>query len=290
MHKGITFCPVGFHQLHTASKGRRRALIGVWKGLVWPQKVKELPVEIPVTFCFNNSPNIKIITGEISFQSWDPSRGLVENYFAGGFKSEDHLVFGYTKKEDRIIGWGNLFFHLSPDSQKMEGSVVGLSSHTGSNFYSEMVLLKGKNPDLREYSKKRPTVFIGHGRSMVWKQLKKYLLKTGYQVETYESGVRAGKTINDVLTGMMTDSSFALLIMTGEDKTDDGKLRARQNVVHEVGLFQGRLGINRAIILLEKGVEEFSNVKGITYIPFRKNKITDAFKEIVATIKREFPH
>lgn len=51
---------------------------------------------------------------------------------------------------------------------------------------------------------------------------------------------------------MLDESSFALLVMTGEDKTKAGKFRARQNVVHEAGLFQGQLGFSRAIILREK--------------------------------------
>ena len=30
-------------------------------------------------------------------------------------------------------------------------------------------------------------------------------------------------------------------------------VKARMNVIHEVGLFQGRLGFERAIVLLEEG-------------------------------------
>jgi Predicted nucleotide-binding protein containing TIR-like domain len=50
---------------------------------------------------------------------------------------------------------------------------------------------------------------------------------------------------------------------TGKDETKDGKLLARQNVVHEAGLFQGKLGFTRAIILLEEVTEEFSNLAGL---------------------------
>jgi Predicted nucleotide-binding protein containing TIR-like domain len=48
--------------------------------------------------------------------------------------------------------------------------------------------------------------------------------------------------------------------MTAEDEKPYGKLRARLNVIHEAGLFQGRLGFNKAIVLLEDGCEEFSNI------------------------------
>ena len=76
--------------------------------------------------------------------------------------------------------------------------------------------------------------------------------------------------------------------MTGEDETPDGKFRARQNVIHEIGLFQGRLGFNKAIVLLEEGTEEFSNIHGIEQIRFTKGKIKETFGETLAVLKREF--
>jgi hypothetical protein len=281
---------LSIQNLYTPNKGRRDALSGIWSALVWPQGVTGVPDEIPVRFKFNATG--KIITGEMSFKSWDKRRDVIDNYFVGGFEDDSRLTFWYTKKLDRILGWGALVFELSPDGQKIDGHIVGVSSHTGQHFYSKAVLRKGAKADLRAHSilkRAKPTIFIGHGRAAVWKQLKQYLQKAGYRVETFESGPRAGKTTHDVLTSMMTGTSFALLVLTGEDKTKLGTMRARQNVVHETGLFQGKLGINRAIILLERGVEEFSNASGITYIPFRKNKISDTFKPIIATLRREFP-
>ena len=89
------------------------------------------------------------------------------------------------------------------------------------------------------------------------------MTSTNFPVEAYETGARAGHAIRDILQDMMKASSFALLVMTGEDKLEDGTYRARQNVIHEAGLFQGKLGFSRAIILLEEGVDEFSNLAGI---------------------------
>ena len=75
--------------------------------------------------------------------------------------------------------------------------------------------------------------------------------------------------------------------MTGEDEQADGSLRARDNVIHEVGLFQGKLGFERAIILLEEGCGDFSNIHGITHIPFPKGKIDAAFEKIRGVLERE---
>jgi predicted nucleotide-binding protein len=79
---------------------------------------------------------------------------------------------------------------------------------------------------------------------------------------------------------MLEASNFAFIILTGEDETADGVLRARQNVVHELGLFQGRLGFDRAIILLEQECEEFSNIAGLQTIRFPRNNIMAISEEI----------
>ena len=52
------------------------------------------------------------------------------------------------------------------------------------------------------------------------------------------------------------------------------------NVIHEAGLFQGRLGFLKAIILLEQGCEEFSNIHGLGQIRFPKGNLSAKFQEI----------
>jgi predicted nucleotide-binding protein len=110
----------------------------------------------------------------------------------------------------------------------------------------------------------------------------------GYQVEAYEIGARAGHTIRDILEDMLNNSSFAILVLTGEDKDDTGELRARQNVIHELGLFQGHLGFSKAIVLLEENTQEFSNIHGIQQIRYSRNAIRETFGDVLATLRREF--
>lgn len=134
-----------------------------------------------------------------------------------------------------------------------------------------------------------PTIFIGHGRNSQWRDLKDHLTdKHGYKIIAYETGARAGHTIRDILDDMLTKSSFAILVMTGEDEMADGKIMARPNVIHETGLFQGKLGFSRAIVLLEEGTEEFSNLYGIQQIRFSQGKIKETYGDILSTLKREF--
>lgn len=77
------------------------------------------------------------------------------------------------------------------------------------------------------------------------------------------------------------------MILTAEDELSDGKMQARLNVAHEAGLFQGRLGFTRAIILLEEGCEEFSNISGLGQIRFPKGNLKQAFDEIRQVLERE---
>lgn len=134
-----------------------------------------------------------------------------------------------------------------------------------------------------------PKIFIGHGRSPLWRDLKDHLTdKQGYSVTAYEVGARAGHTIRDILDEMLTAGSFALLVMTGEDETISGDLRPRQNVVHELGLFQGKLGFSRAIAVVENGVELFSNIDGVQQLRFSPGNIAEVYGDVLATLRREF--
>jgi len=138
--------------------------------------------------------------------------------------------------------------------------------------------------------KPKVKIFIGHGQNPQWRDLKDHLHeKHKLDVETYEIGARAGLTIKEVLDDMLTSSSLALLVLTGEDIDAMGRLHARENVIHELGLFQGRLGWRKAIPLLEGTVEEFSNIHSVNQIRFHKGNIQETFGEVLATIKREFP-
>ena len=97
----------------------------------------------------------------------------------------------------------------------------------------------------------------------------------------------AGMSTKERLAEMLDAACFAFLVMTAEDEHADGSKHARANVIHETGLFQGRLGFTRAIILLEEGCEEFSNIVGITQIRFPKGDITAQFEQVRRVLERE---
>lgn len=130
-------------------------------------------------------------------------------------------------------------------------------------------------------------VFIGHGRSKIWARVQIFLKDDlNLQTLTFEDESRTGETIINILEDFLNKSSFAILIMTAEDYSADGKMRARQNVIHEAGLFQGRLGFDKVIILKQNGIEEFSNIAGLQYISFSNDDIEQSFYELQRKFKK----
>jgi hypothetical protein len=143
-------------------------------------------------------------------------------------------------------------------------------------------------PELRVDLPKRPCVFVGHGRSKLWARVQTFL-QSELKLETiaFESESRVGESIVHVLESMLQQSTFAVMVATAEDETAAGSKRARQNVVHEIGLFQGRLAFPRVVLLNQKGIEEFSNVAGLQYISFEGDNIEQTFYELRRALERE---
>lgn len=131
-------------------------------------------------------------------------------------------------------------------------------------------------------------VFIGHGRSNCWKDLKDFIQdRLRLPWDEFNRVPVAGTTNIARLAEMLDAAAIAFIVMTAEDEQVGGKVRARMNVIHEAGLFQGRLGFTKAIVLLEEGCEEFSNISGLGQLRFPKGKIEDAFEEIRRVLERE---
>lgn len=134
----------------------------------------------------------------------------------------------------------------------------------------------------------RNSVFIGHGRSPVWRELKDFLSdRLALPWDEFNRDSVAGIATTERLVQMLDNAGFAFLVMTAEDEHADATVHARANVIHEVGLFQGRLGMRKAIVLLEEGCHEFSNIHGLSHIPFSRGQVFSTFEEIRKVLERE---
>jgi len=80
---------------------------------------------------------------------------------------------------------------------------------------------------------------------------------------------------------------FAVVLLTADDEggkrgSGDIKLRARQNVILELGFFIGTLGRNRVAALHESGVELPSDVSGMLYTSLDSHWRQDLGREMRA--------
>lgn len=149
--------------------------------------------------------------------------------------------------------------------------------------------LEGEDPQVEKMiTQLGNKVFIGHGgASADYQTLGIWLTDQGLEWEVFDRKPTAGMSIKERLTEMLNNAQIAFLLMTSEDETAEGKSVARANVIHEVGLFQGRLGWMKAIILLEEGCEEFSNIVGVGQIRYPKGNIKAVFDDIRQVLVRE---
>jgi predicted nucleotide-binding protein len=127
----------------------------------------------------------------------------------------------------------------------------------------------------------RTKVFIGHGNSLDWLALRDFLRdKLGLDPVEFNSTPAAGQHTLERIEQCLRECRLAFLVMNAEDLHMDGSRHARQNVVHEIGLFQAKLGFDKVLILVEEGCTMFSNMAGLTHLSFRKGKIRDCFEDI----------
>jgi predicted nucleotide-binding protein len=131
-------------------------------------------------------------------------------------------------------------------------------------------------------------IFIGHGRSSEWLKLRSFISDTlALPCDEFNIEPTAGLQTGTRIETMLNSARMAFLVLTPEDRHANESMHARENVIHEVGLFQAKLGPMRAIVLLENGCERFSNLDGLTTINFPANDLLARSEDIRGVLRRE---
>jgi hypothetical protein len=141
----------------------------------------------------------------------------------------------------------------------------------------------GEKIDKRE---KTNRVFLSHGRSSEWVKIQTYLEKD-IEIPTLELAQvpNLGRTVLQKLQEEAQKCSIAVIVMTGDDMTNEGEIRARENVLHEIGFFQGLYGLQNVVLLHEQGVNIPSNIHGLVYIGFPKDTAEAALGALTREMK-----
>jgi predicted nucleotide-binding protein len=125
----------------------------------------------------------------------------------------------------------------------------------------------------------RPSrVFISHGSSDEWREVQSHI-ERDLDVRTLELAQEPnrGRTVLQKLTEESDRCSYAVVIMTADDEMPDDAPRARQNVIHEIGFFQGKFGLPSVTLLYQMGTDIPSNIHGLVYVPFPSGMVSAAF-------------
>lgn len=119
-------------------------------------------------------------------------------------------------------------------------------------------------------------VFIVHGHDGELKEkVARTLDQLGLEPIILHEQVDGGRTIIEKFEANAEDCRFAVILLTADDygqskeernEEEEPKLRARQNVVFEMGYFMGRLGRSRVVALLDNGVEKPGDIDGFVYV------------------------
>jgi hypothetical protein len=145
--------------------------------------------------------------------------------------------------------------------------------------------------ELREHEEisKPERVFISHGSSNDWREVQDYIEKD-LQIMTLELAQEPnrGRTILQKLDEESNRCSYAVIVMTGDDNVGREKPRARENVMHEIGYFQGKYGLRGICLLYEEGTSIPSNIHGLVYIPFPQGLVRAAFGALARELKAVF--
>lgn len=219
----------------------------------------------------NDIEKIRPLSANSIVQAWMPKGQIMsrdQNAIGQGYMTPPHI---------QVLAEVKAINHAFDICHRAGETAQKLASH-----------LERKNKRSMADNRIGTNIFLGHGRSSAWRELKDFIQdRLSLPCDEFNRVPIAGMTNIARLSEMMDSAAFAFLIMTAEDETADGKTQARMNVIHEVGLFQGRLGFEKAIVLLEEGCEEFSNIQGLGQIRFPKGDISARFEDIRQVLERE---
>ncbi|HEY4874529.1 MAG TPA: nucleotide-binding protein [Puia sp.] len=143
-----------------------------------------------------------------------------------------------------------------------------------------------KNPIDLNVNPDGKKVFVVHGHDMAALHEICRILVEEFNLEPVVLSEQPNVGLDTIISKferLANDCFCAIILLTPDDKTDDPQnVRARQNVIFELGYFLGKLRTpdKRKIIILKKNnVEIPSDINGVLYLQFHTN-ITEVFYQL----------
>ena len=125
---------------------------------------------------------------------------------------------------------------------------------------------------------KSTKVFIVHGHDVQLRtKVENVLMKLGLDPIILAQQSNDGDTVIEKFERISSEADYAIILLTADDKgkpktSKKYELRARQNVIFEMGYFRAKLGKKNVCYMYEEKVELPSDVKGVAYVAIKQDE------------------
>jgi hypothetical protein len=236
---------------------------------------------------FESDSNVVIVKRPSGVSAFRSCAGEVISEFYPQIPLAEEEIEDATGAGD-VFAAGMLGIVGSDALQTELGALLGMSlakhklRYVGTRGHAELSTVTQQflrsRDEARRHGKVPNGVFVAHGRDSQWLAIKDFVqAEFRRPVFTFESGVWLSKEVTEALREYLDKCGFAICVLTAEDLTHDGQRVARQNVIHELGLFQGRYGFDRVLLLLEDGCDFSLRSAEHQTITFPRNGIDKTF-------------
>jgi len=206
---------------------------------------------------------------------------ILDLMFPPGYGQEGLDLIPLLKKNNP-----NIYIIMISERKKSMTDIVS-SAHMRGVFS----FVDKNNPDFKDKlanlileakQKMSDKIFISHGHNDLLKLKLKDFLNNKLKRDTIilSELPKRGKTIIEQLENASKFCNFAIILLTRDDEMHDGGMRTRQNVVHEIGFFQGKYGRDNVVLVSEKKLDLFSNISGILRIEFNPEYFEEIFEDL----------
>jgi predicted nucleotide-binding protein len=210
---------------------------------------------------------------EAKWESWPEDNAEVS--FRGNdwempsnFWDAKSLAYNIYKKVGKIGDIFGLLIEITGE-RKFDDSIYKFNQFFIGHLAKALEDIMNANPELEKGMAdkvKGNKLFIIHGHDeLLKKDIQLLLLRAGVNNIVLHEQPDKGRTIIDKLIEEGNHSNYAIALLSPDDLLMDGKGRARQNVILEIGYFIGQLGKERVRMLVKGDLDIPSDLQGILY-------------------------
>lgn len=123
------------------------------------------------------------------------------------------------------------------------------------------------------------------GKKVAYK-IKSFLTALNVQSLIVEDFPNLGLSLDNKVQLLMSLSNVGIVVLTGEDVTKKGEIRARQNVIHELSALNQLENVSpRIIYFKDNSVVLPSNIRNIAWHPLNVSNLENVYIEIAKELK-----